>query len=229
MDLKKAKIIDLTHYLSDDMPVWNLDCRFHSEILTDYKDCPTETKFRVQKYTMPAGIGTHIDSPAHCIEGGHTVDQLSLNQLLVPCVVIDVSHKADEGYTISLEDVIEFEQCHGTIDSNTLVIFHTGWGKYWHDLERYRNNFVFSSVSSEVATLLISRNIAGIGIDTLSPDRVEGERFPVHTIILSSGRYIIENVANAHQLPPTGAFCIALPLKVKAGAEAPMRLIALLE
>lgn len=67
----------------------------------------------------------------------------------------------------------------------------------------------------------------GLGIDTLSPDR-PNEGYPVHRTLLSAGKYIIENIANSEQLPPTGSFVLALPLKIRQATEAPMRLIGLL-
>lgn len=73
----------------------------------------------------------------------------------------------------------------------------------------------------------MSRGIVGLGIDTLSPDRLD-DGYPVHRILLNSGRYIVENIANSEQLPPTGSFVMAFPLKIKQATEAPMRLIGLL-
>ncbi len=53
----------------------------------------------------------------------------------------------------------------------------------------------------------------------------EEDGFPVHQLLLNSGKYIIENIANCNKLPPTGASIIALPIKVKNGTEAPIRLV----
>lgn len=50
----------------------------------------------------------------------------------------------------------------------------------------------------------------------------------MHAAFLGANKYIVENVANAHLLPPKGSFIMALPLKTAGGTEAPVRLIALL-
>ena len=91
---------------------------------------------------MPAGIGTHIDAPAHCIKDGLSVSDLDFiaNHLITQCVVIDVSHQAHERYTIREQDILIFEQRHGTINEHTFVIFYTGWEKFWDDAIKYRNN-----------------------------------------------------------------------------------------
>jgi len=73
--------------------------------------------------------------------------------------------------------------------------------------------------------MLLERSIAGIGIDTLSCDRGD-QGFPVHRVILGAGKYLVENIANAKELPPTGGRILVLPLKLKHGTEAPVRLVA---
>lgn len=226
MNLEKIKIIDLTHSLNPQIPCWDGGCGFKHIIKTDYADCSTQAKFRVLKLEMLAGIGTHMDAPAHCIPKSKTIDEISLNQLFVPCVTIDVAAKAHENYCVSLNDITDFENQHGKIATNSFVAFDTGWGKYWQKPDKYRNNLSFPSVSREVAEFLLTRDIAGLGIDTLSPD-VPSSGFPVHQLILGAGKYIIENVANAELLPPVGAYILALPIKIAEATEAPIRLVAL--
>jgi kynurenine formamidase len=222
------KIIDLTHTLSTTSPSWDLGCGFAHETTLNYDDCPTGTQFKVQQVAMPAGIGTHIDAPAHCIKNGLTVAELDLveHHLITQCLVIDVSNQAHEQYTIRPQDILIFEQQHGTIGKHSFVIFYTGWEKHWHDAEKYRNNLVFPCLGEQAAQLLLERNIAGIGIDTLSPDRPEND-YPVHQLMLQNQKYIVENVANAKQLPAAGAYSLTLPMKVSELTEAPVRLIGL--
>ncbi len=66
-----------------------------------------------------------------------------------------------------------------------------------------------------------------VGIDTLSPDNPKND-FPVHKLILEAGKYIIENVANTNLLPTNGSIICALPIKIKEGTEAPIRLVAMI-
>lgn len=83
-------------------------------------------------------------------------------------------------------------------------------------------------MQKEAAHFLLSRKIVGLGIDTLSPDRPDNG-YPVHAALLGAGKYIIENIANADSLPSVGSFILALPIKIKEGTEAPIRLIALID
>ncbi len=221
--------IDLTHSFSPNIPCWDNDCCFTLHTEVDYKDCMPPNLFRVQNVEMKAGAGTHIDAPAHSIPGGTTIDRLALENLCVDCVVIRVDDDAhdDENYLVMPEAVTVFEKEHGMIQMNTFVIFYTGWDQYWNDPKKYCNDLQFPSVHENTARLLIERNIAGLGIDTLSPD-ARGEDFPVHRVILGAGKYIVENIANAKNIPPTGAKISIMPMKIKEGTEAPVRLVVYL-
>ncbi len=220
------KYIDLTHTLSSSIPSWDGDCGFKISVQTDYKDCTPPDLFHTQHIETRAGMGTHMDAPAHVIEGGKTIESLNLEDLVTDCVVIKVDHEANEEYIIMPSVVEQFEKDNGQIQSNTFVIFYTGWDKHWDTPEKYSNNHKFPSVHESTAKLLLQRNIAGLGIDTLSTDTgIQG--FPVHRAILGAGKYLVENVANANLLPPIGAKSFVMPIKIKDGTEAPVRLIAL--
>lgn len=218
------QLIDLTHPLSAATPMYDLDCGFKLSLKVDYQDCTAPNVFRVQQIETLAGVGTHIDAPAHCFPDGRTIEQLELQELVVDCVVIHIPD-ADERTIIMPAVIDQFEQQHGKIEPNAFVLFHTGWDVRWDTPEHYRNNLVFPSVHESTAQLLIDRDIAGLGIDTLSADS-GGVDFPVHRIILGAGKYLVENVASAKNLPPTGAKVFVLPMKINDGTEAPIRLIA---
>lgn len=216
-------IVDLSHTLDEAIPSWNGSCGFHQEVKLDYNS-NIEISFRVQQLKMHAGIGTHLDAPAHCNLGKKTIHQLDLNNLVAPCVMINVSAQADENYSLSLDEVKLFEKTHGIIQPKSFVIIRTGWEKFWKEPKKYHNNYRFPSVSKAAADFLIERQVVGLGIDTLSPDRPESG-FLVHAAFLGCEKYIIENIANAASLPPTGSWIMPLPIKTYGGTEAPMRLV----
>jgi kynurenine formamidase len=107
----------------------------------------------------------------------------------------------------------------------------TGWCRFWQDPSAYRNpdahgQMHFPAFSEKSAELLLEREIAGIAIDTLSPDCLD-QSFPVHRHILGAGKYIIENLADCSKVPAKGAYALALPIKAEDATEAPMRIVAL--
>lgn len=220
------KYIDLTHTLSSDIPTWGGSCDFNLEMTLDYTDCTAPNLFR--KHTIresASGVGTHLDAPAHCIPGGATVDMLLLENLVVDCVVIQKLNATEE-YIFTPDDIAVFEKENGIIPENSFVLFSTGWDSRWNTSKLYRNDLKFPSVHADTAQLLVERNVAGLGIDTLSPDI--GDDFPVHRIMLGAGKYLVENVANANSLPATGATICVMPMKIQEGSEAPVRLVAFL-
>ncbi|MFI4955406.1 MAG: cyclase family protein [Gammaproteobacteria bacterium] len=219
------RLIDLTHTLHSSIPTWGGGCGFKHDMAKDYEpDSPW--KFRTYKIAMEEGIGTHIDAPAHCIPASKYIDDIPLDTLIAPCVVIDVSNKADETYRVSAQDIDTFENIHGAIHPGTFVIVRTGWDRFWDEPAKYHNNLMFPCLTESTAQLLVQKNIVGLGIDTLSPDRPE-HGYPVHKIILGANKYIVENVANSAQLPVVGCFSFSVPLKIYQGTEAPIRLIGL--
>jgi len=224
---ENLELIDLTHELNSEVPNWHANYGYSQEITSDYDASSNETKFRNQQITMQAGIGTHMDSPAHCFPNAVTIDKIPLQQLIAPCIVIDVSNKAHETYRVSAEDIMEFENNYGEIPKNSFVMIYTGWDKYWDNPVKYRNELIFPSVAKDAAELLLKREVVGLGIDTLSPDTAESN-FPIHQLFLGNGKYLIENVANAKKLPLIGAHVIALPIKITNGTESPVRIIALI-
>lgn len=228
---KNFKCIDLSHPINAQIPTWDGSCGFDLDLLCDYENCDSSTKFRVQKLNMKAGAGTHLDAPLHCFSRGKSIDQIPLKDLVLPSIVINVADKAKADYQLSIVDIQNFESDHGNIPSNHLVIIYTGWSKYWNDPSKYRSedsqgHMHFPSVSSKAAEYLLERNVNGLAIDTLSPD-LPGNDYPVHRLFLGAGKYIIENIAQANQLPPRGAQVIAAPLKIEGGTEAPLRMIGI--
>jgi kynurenine formamidase len=221
------RIVELTHPLCPEIPTWNGSCGFCLEVKKDY-----DQMFRVQQIKMHAGVGTHMDAPSHRIQGGASIADILLEQLIVPASLIDVSGKAHGDYELSIEDIEKYERKHGKICADSLVSAHTGWGKLWSDPNAYRGmddqgQMHFPAFSKEAAELLVARNVAGIAIDTLSPDCLDLS-FPVHKAVLGAGKYIIENIANSSQMPPSGGYVITLPLRLEGATESPIRIVGLI-
>jgi len=217
--------VDLTHPLSSTIPTWDNSCGFKLNIGTENDEI-----------VMSTSSGTHIDAPSHFFERKCSVDLLPLKQLLVPVCVIDVSQKAHAHYALSVQDIQTYENVWGKITENCIVLGYTGWSRYWDDPKAYRNmddegNMHYPFFSMEAIEYLLARNIAGIAIDSFSPEsiKVSQTSYPLHERLLKAEKYIIENLANGHLLPPKGAYILALPLKIQKGGEAPARVIGLIQ
>lgn len=215
-------MIDLTHTLTDGIPLWHGTI---DKLLTDaitFDECTTTTTFHAQRINnMPCGTGTHLDAPAHCIKNGWTIDQIPLSYLKNTYRLFNIK-KLDNEYTITLEMLYEYERVHGELKKNEWLIINTGWSQRWPDADLYANGYHFPHLSVPASKYLASKNLAGVGIDTLSVD-TGLEDFPAHHILLSNNVLVLENLNTAGSLlSATGTIMIA-PLLVQDATESPCR------
>jgi kynurenine formamidase len=232
-----AKLVDLTYSFDENTVYWP-----NAEGFRHRKDAWAVGEagfwYAAGEFTSAEHGGTHIDSPIHFAEAKQTLDQIPVAKLIAPAVVIDVSGKAaqDRDYRASRADIEVFEQQHGVIAPGTIVIFRTGWGKFYPDRKQYLGsdvkgdtaNLHFPGIARDAAELLVQRNIAAAGIDTASLDHGPSTDFIVHQVLTKANIYGIENIAHAELLPATGATLIALPMKIAQGTGGPARVVALL-
>jgi kynurenine formamidase len=112
---------------------------------------------------------------------------------------------------------------------------YTGWDTRWDDYDAYKNADAkkvlhFPGFSTDAAKLLAEeRNIAGVGIDTLSVDYGLSKDFMVHHIVHGKGKFHLENVANLGMMPAAGAWVIVAPMKIENGTGGPARIFALVK
>ncbi len=232
-----SKVVDLSYAYNADTIYWP-----NAEGFRHTKDGWGMTEggywYAAGSFASAEHGGTHMDAPIHFAQNGKTMDQIPVSDLIAPAVVVDVSAKAaaDTDYRASRQDLLDFEQVNGMIPAGSIVIFRTGWGKYWPDKKQYIGSDVpgdtthlhFPGIAQDAAELLVERNIKGVGIDTASMDYGPSTDFIVHQVLTAAGIYGLEDVANADSLPVTGATLIALPMKIEGGTGGPTRIIAIL-
>jgi kynurenine formamidase len=232
------KLVDLTHAFDEQTIYWPHNKPFHWD-KTDWGMTSAGYWYAAGNFSAAEHGGTHIDAPIHFGRDRSSVDQIPLERLIGPAVVIDVrSHcKANADYELTVDDLLEWESRHGRIPGGALVLMWSGWGQRWPDARRYLGSETpddartlhFPGFSSQAAEFLVTqRTIHGIGIDTASIDPGRSPDFPVHRVLNGADLYGLENVAALEQLPPSGATVYALPIKIKGGTGGPVRIIAVL-
>jgi kynurenine formamidase len=239
LDVTKYRIIDLTYPFNERTIYWPTSPSSFEK--TELAYGRTEAGFFYSSYSVctPEHGGTHLDAPIHFSEGGNTNDQIPIEQLVAPAVVIDISDQAaaDRDYRLTAQDVLDFEEKHGTIERGEIVLLRTGWGRFWPDKKAYlgddkpgdASNLHFPSYGEDAARLLVEeKKVAVLGVDVASIDYGQSQDFPVHRVAAAKNVPGLENVANLEELPPRGALLIALPMKIEGGSGGPVRLIALL-
>lgn len=233
LQIEVNQVVDLTQPLYQGMPYWPGTEPINIERLADY-----DQGYRMHRFTMWENIGTHVDSPSHFAagRGKRTIDQLIPRDLVLPLVVVDVEAKAaaDADYLLSVDDIRAWEKIHGRIAAGSLVAMHSGWHRKFSDPGAYVNQdekgvLHFPGFSVAAAKILLEREVAGIGIDTMSLDPGNDLSFPVHNIMLGADRFQVENLNNLDRVPPRGAIVVIGVLPVRGGSQAQARILALIE
>ncbi len=238
LDRDEHRLVDLTHAYNDESVYWPTSpSKFELETLAEGE---TDAGYYYSAYSLctPEHGGTHLDAPVHFSKGGMATDELPLEKLIAPAVVIDVSAKAlrDRDYRLTTAEITAFEADHGRIGEGSIVLLRTGWSRYWPDLRAYLGDdtpgdagkLSFPGYGKEAARLLVEqRGVAMLGVDTASIDYGRSQDFPVHRIAGANNVAGLENLTNLEELPATGALLIALPMKIEGGSGGPVRVVAL--
>src|ERR1700741_173579 len=238
--LPPDRIIDLTYAFDADSVYWPTAEQFKLE--TDFEGMTDKGYFySAYRYSAAEHGGTHLDSPVHFAKGHFTVDQLPLERLMGPAIVVDVTMKCatDVDYLVSVADFESWERRNGKIQPGTIILLRTGFGKYYPDRQKYLGTdergaaavakLHFPGLDPAAARwLTTNRSIKAIGLDTASIDRGQSTLFESHRILFEHDIPAFANVANLGQPPVKGFSVIALPMKIKGGSGGPLRIIALL-
>lgn len=236
-DLAAGRWIDLTHPFSKNSVYWPTAEMFTK---TEVFHGHTEGGWFYAAYNFAAAEhgGTHMDSPIHFAEGAHTTDQVPLDRLIGPAVVIDVTEQAtaDVDYLVSAADIEAFEAEHGPIGAGTIVLLNTGRAGLYGDRKAYMGTdergeeavakLHFPGLGADGAALLVERGIAAVGIDTPSIDYGQSKNFAAHVELMTHNIPVFENVGDMSDLPATGAMIVALPMMIEGGSGGPLRIVA---
>ena len=161
-----------------------------------------------------AHTGTHVDAPAHFIEGAAKIDSLSLDILIGPVRVI---HVAEDRTEIDSEFLSSCDL--GNVER---IIFRTRNSGFWKS--GFRKDF--THLLPEAAEMLVNRGVKLVGTDYLSIEKFHSGHHRTHIALLSRGVVIVEGL-NLSGVPAGDYELICLPLKIAEGSGdgAPARVV----
>lgn len=226
--LRQTRVVDLSQTLEEHMPNFPTHSKFFHNLWGAYQFGGRSLSYQLQVHEHN---GTHVDAPVHFVrdgklEGRKTVEEIAPGQLIGRGVRLDC-RESNEGDYVSLKFIRDWEAQHEPIEANDIVLFNFGWSKHWGlppNNKRYLTDW--PGVSVEAAEYLVSKSIAAIGVDSLSPDPPAAlDARPIHPILLEKEVLIIENLTRLDELPDFFLF-VALPLKIKQGSGSPIRAVA---
>ncbi len=223
-------VVDLTHVLGTQFPLFPGAAPFRIEQAVSHD----KDGYYGSILTYWEHSGTHMDAPVHFAPNGLFVDQLRIENLVVPAVVINITEKVrrDPDAVVTPDDIRAWERRYGRIPDNAAVLMASGWGARAGSVEAFRNTdssgvMHFPGFGKEaIDFLLTERRIAGIGVDTLSLDHGPSTTFAVHYTLLPTNRWGLENLANLESIPPSGATLFVGAPKIASGSGGPTRVMA---
>ncbi len=225
-----SNVVDLSHRLHSGFPMWPGTASPEKETVVTVKD----NGFYGNIWKIWEHTATHLDAPAHFIEGGTTADNIPIENFIAPIAVIDIEKKVEDNAdaTLDIEDIAAWESTNGLLPDRAVVMMYSGWEKRVNDADAFINTdsdevMHFPGFNPEAAEFLVKeRNITGIAVDTLSLDPGNSTTFGTHIAVLGAEKWGLENVANLKSIPEAGATLIVGVLKNKDASGGPVRLMA---
>ena len=166
---------------------------------------------------LGAHTGTHVDAPAHFIEGAPGLAALPLDAFLGEARVVEIPAGAGA--------VEESHVGAGALGGAARVLFKTRNSAFWENPQgRFRTDFTY--ITPGAARALAGAGVRLVGFDYLSIERFGSEDFGAHLALLSKGVVVVEGL----DLRAVGAglyelICLPLRLAAGAGDGAPARAV----
>ncbi|BCW50306.1 cyclase family protein [Arthrobacter sp. StoSoilB13] len=226
---------DLTHAFHPGQPRF---AAFPDESREALFDMEKGDGFTAHRYSIVGQWGTHVDPPSHFVRGGRTLDQIPVEQMLLPLVVLDISDRIrlDEDATPTLADVQSWEERNGKIPAGSFVALRTGWSHRWPDAQAMANKDQAGishtpGWSQEVLEFLIeTRAVAAVGHEQTDTDpgvATSQQDFSLETYVLARDKWQIELLANLDNVPEAGGVLVATWAKPLEGSGFPARVFAI--
>jgi kynurenine formamidase len=212
-DIKK--IVDLSHALTPDTPVYPGDPVPNFSFATTIEN----EGYNLFNVFLGSQTGSHVDAPYHFNNQGATIDKMDLKHFIGRGLIIDVTHKKSKE-EITLEEIAKYEK---QIEQADIVLFKTNWYKKAGTDEFYDHPFL----SKAGGEYLLAKRIMTAGIDTINLDNTGGTEFPIHEMYAKAGGIIAENLANLDSVDFVSPFIIFLPLKLTGCDGSPVRAVAI--
>jgi kynurenine formamidase len=235
---RTGRWVDLSHDFSAETIYWPTGKPFTLDVVSAGRT-PAGYYYAANNFSAAEHGGTHLDAPVHFAEGRLTTDQIPLDRLIGPAVVVDVRKgaEANRDYRVDVAALRAWSD-HRMIPESTIVLIRTGWSRRWPDRAAYLGTsrtgaaavpeLHFPGIDSAAARWLVEgRKVRAVGIDTPSIDAGQSRTFPTHQILAAANIPAFENLTNLDQLPETGSFIVALPMKIRGGSGGPLRIVAL--
>jgi kynurenine formamidase len=174
------------------------------------------TEFAIDQLTLVGNTGTYLDAPYHRYSDGADLSDISLEKTVgLPAVIAEVTGAARRGIGVGALAALDVR--------GAAVLLHTSDDTQFGTPNYFENRHF---LTGEGAAWLARHGAALVGIDALNiDDTADGER-PAHSLLLAAGIPVVEHLTGLGQLPPSGAYFTALPLRIEGTGTIPVRAFA---
>lgn len=214
--LNFSRIVDLSHIITQDMPT-------HPGALAPALNGASPNGSR-DMLALSTRSGSRITAAGQ--ERDSSVEYLAADHLVVPAVAIDLREVvADKAQAISADAIYAWEDDHGPIPPDAIVLLATGWDMRWSTPGAYMNldaqqRIQVPGIDDSAVALLRERGVAGVGID--SPQLIaDGSTAPSEAHWL-----VLEDLTNLEQISPRGTTLVVGALRLQGSAASPARIFA---
>jgi kynurenine formamidase len=216
------RFVELSHQIVPGMKTYPGLPEPKVEVLLDYdashERYQNQAEFYIASLHLCGNTGTYVDSPRHRYRDGVDLSGLPLERLAnLPAVVIDATEagRAVGGDAFRTLDL-----------TGRAILFRTDFSKRWGSPAYFTDN---PFLTADAADLLVSKQPAFVGIDSLNIDDTGNPSRPAHTKLLGAGIPICEHMTNLRAIPATGARLHAVPIAWVGGATFPVRAYAVVD
>ena len=205
------KLYDISLTIAEDLPVWPGDPKIE---LKKISQIDNGEEANVTHLSACVHIGTHVDAPDHFLGNGETVENLSLDLLVGPALVVEVPVEGQ----ITAMDLQSITIPEGT----KRLLIKTANSQIWAEgLKEFKEDFI--AIEADAAEYLVNQGVEVVGVDYLSVAPF-ADPAPTHQILLKAGTLIIEGL-NLSAIVPGEYTLYCLPLKIKGSDGAPARVL----
>lgn len=213
------RVIDLTHTIKADMPVYPGTGTPKLEPANTYE----ENGFQETLVSFYSHTGTHMDPPAHLFAGRTTLDAFPASQFLGRALVIDCTHLR-EGEAITMKELRKYGGAEDTVD---FLLFYLGWDARWGKDSYFGD---YPCIDEEALRHILDGSYKGIGFDVIGLDPIADGNLPRHKALFREKDIVnIENLKNLGQCGTEPFWFACLPMKIEGSDGAPVRAIAWFE
>jgi arylformamidase len=167
---------------------------------------------------MSVHTGTHIDAPAHFIEGGKTIGDIPLEKLIGEVLVVEMG----EAIAVITEESLINHPKHLAMMQARKILFKTRNSQLWHE-DPLVFNEDYVGIDTSGAAYLSKLDLDLIGIDYLSISPFNDLEKP-HQILLGRDIVLLEGI-DLSQVPAGVYQLYCLPMKLQACEGAPVRAV----